>query len=240
MINIHQTFLSRIAKSFVLACFILCGSVFAATAPPGESSSVQDIKAIAATHSQILFVGADGIGATVHLYTKTADGHWQQALRSRGYVGRNGIGKTREGDGKTPTGIFTMSSAFGIKDNPGTQLPYTKVTDQYYWVDDTNSVYYNKMIRKDSAKSDWNSGEHIVDYPIRYAYAIVIDYNTACVKGAGSGIFFHCLIEKPTSGCVSVPTNTMLLIMKQIKPDCVISIDSANTIHNQIKQLANL
>ena len=93
------------------------------------------------------------------------------------------------------------------------------------------------MIRKDRAAADWNSGEHIVDYPVQYAYAIAIDYNLDCVKGAGSGIFFHCSANKPTAGCVAVPQRTMVAILQQIQPDAVISIDTPANIDSQIKSL---
>ena len=43
------------------------------------------------------------------------------------YVGKNGLGKTGEGDGKTPVGILHPLSAFGIKPNPGTKMPYIDV-----------------------------------------------------------------------------------------------------------------
>ncbi len=39
------------------------------------------------------------------------------------YVGKNGLGKTGEGDSKTPIGTMHVLSAFGIKSNPGTSMP---------------------------------------------------------------------------------------------------------------------
>lgn len=186
---------------------------------------------------QVVFVGAEGTHATVQMYGKTQDNHWQEMLSAKADIGKNGLGKTREGDGKTPVGIFNLKTAFGNKSNPGTILPYTKVTDQYYWVDDVNSRYYNKMIVKNKAKPDWNSGEHIVDYPIRYAYAIVVDYNKDCVKGAGSGIFFHCTANRTTSGCIAIPEAAMVDVLRQIKRGCAMSIDTTANIAAQIKLL---
>ena len=93
------------------------------------------------------------------------------------------------------------------------------------------------MIEKDKAAADWKSGEHIVDYPVQYAYAIVIDYNKDCIKDAGSGIFLHCSANRPTAGCVAIPTKSMRQLLKQIEPGCVISIDNANHIEKQIQKL---
>jgi L,D-peptidoglycan transpeptidase YkuD (ErfK/YbiS/YcfS/YnhG family) len=41
------------------------------------------------------------------------------------FVGKNGLGKTGEGDGKTPIGTLHPLSAFGVKPNPGTKMPST-------------------------------------------------------------------------------------------------------------------
>jgi len=188
-------------------------------------------------YQQIIFVAATGDKATVSMYAKKDSTHWEKLLQTQGYIGRNGIGKTKEGDGKTPVGIFGLPDAFGIQDNPGTALAYQKVTDQNYWVDDSGSRYYNRMIEKNKAAAEWKSGEHIVDYPVQYAYAIVIDYNKECINNAGSGIFLHCSADRPTAGCVAIPKENMIALLKQIQPGCVISIDSADKIEKQIQVL---
>lgn len=211
---------------FLLIMVIMCvGTSFAST-----EKNFND-------YPQIIFVAAENNRANVCMYTKSNDNHWKEVLQVQGYIGKNGIGKTCEGDGKTPIGVFGLPSAFGIQKNPGTALPYQKVTDQYYWVDDSASRYYNKMIEKDKAAADWQSGEHIVDYPAQYAYAIVIDYNKDCIKNAGSGIFLHCSTNGYTAGCVSIPTHSLIALLRQIEPGCVISIDSTDNIEKQIQSL---
>jgi L,D-peptidoglycan transpeptidase YkuD (ErfK/YbiS/YcfS/YnhG family) len=187
-------------------------------------------------YPQIIFVAAEGTKASVSMYEKKGD-RWAKLFEAQGYVGRNGIGKTCEGDGKSPTGIFDLPSAFGIKDDPGTALPYQKVTEDCYWVDDSDSRSYNKMIMKHDAEADWKSGEHITDYPVEYAYAIVIGYNKECIRNAGSGIFLHCSANHPTSGCVSIPRENMVFLLRHIQPGCVISIGSADEIGKQIQKM---
>lgn len=51
-------------------------------------------------------------------------------------IGKNGATTNkREGDFKTPLGLFKLGSAFGtIK--PNTDYPYLTITDNSYWVDD--------------------------------------------------------------------------------------------------------
>ena len=210
----------------LLILLIMCaGTSFATT-----GKSLND-------YPQIIFVAAEKNQATVRMYTQRDNCYWEKVLEVQGYIGKNGIGKTREGDGKSPTGVFGLPSAFGIQENPGTVLPYQKITDQSYWVDDSSSRYYNKMIEKSKAVADWQSGEHIMDYPAQYAYAIVIDYNKDCIKDAGSGIFLHCSTNGYTAGCVSIPTQSLIALLRQIEPGCVISIDSTDNIEKQIQSL---
>ena len=52
------------------------------------------------------------------------------------YIGKNGLGKTGEGDGKTPVGTLRPLTAFGVKPNPGTTMPYINVTPTTYACDE--------------------------------------------------------------------------------------------------------
>ena len=62
--------------------------------------------------------------SVTYIYLKAV---FKLVLSENGYVGRNGINKKKEGDMKTPTGTFKLTTAFGIKDNPGTKIKYIKV-----------------------------------------------------------------------------------------------------------------
>lgn len=71
----------------------------------------------------------------------------QQTFRVNGKVGYNGISyNSREGDGKTPAGVYSFGIGFGIAGNPGSNIGYRQVTANDYWVDDVNSPYYNKWV----------------------------------------------------------------------------------------------
>ena len=39
-------------------------------------------------------------------------------MTTEAFIGKNGIGKTTEGDKKTPKGLFKLGITFGIKENP--------------------------------------------------------------------------------------------------------------------------
>lgn len=48
-----------------------------------------------------------GIGKTtayVSMHQKDADGNWKQIFTTPGYIGKSGLGKTKEGDAMTPVG----------------------------------------------------------------------------------------------------------------------------------------
>lgn len=131
-----------------------------------------------------------------------SNGAWTLKEKISGYVGRNGItDNKREGDGKTPKGIYYMGFAFGTA-KLTTGLDFRMITQDSYWVDDSNSEYYNTW---QEGKKSWNSAEHLIDASTAYHYAAVIQYNTDCTPGKGSAIFFHCSSGKGTAGCVAVP-----------------------------------
>lgn len=185
---------------------------------------------IAQDVEQMIVVAANGTTATLSMHNKNADGEWEQILESGAYVGREGIGKTKEGEAKTPIGVYHFTHAFGIKEDPGCEIPYLQVDDSYYWVDDSNSSYYNQFVSLKDVTCDWTSAEHISKVGKAYHYVLALDYNSECVPGLGSAIFLHCEVGKPTAGCVAVPEQTMLQIMQNIKSDCIIVIDSAEQI----------
>ena len=181
-------------------------------------------------NNQLIIVAANGSYANVAMYNKNNDDTWETIVDTNGYVGVDGVGNASEYAHITPSGIYSLSIAFGVNSNPGTALPYTQVDSSYYWVDDPSSDWYNRFVTTNTTTPDWSSAEHIIDYPVPYAYAIAIDYNTSCVKGAGSAIFLHCSNGNPTYGCVSVPQSAMITILNNIRTGCSIIIDEAYNI----------
>ncbi|MBE6047305.1 MAG: hypothetical protein E7213_02670 [Clostridium sp.] len=200
--------------------------------PQQNQSFVANLKVSHQTSQLIVVSGNGGSSATVSMHTKV-NGLWKQQFSVDGHVGYNGMtGNKREGDGKTPIGVYGFGQAFGINGNPGTSLSYTQVNGNHYWVDDVNSSHYNKFVNVANVAKDWNSAEHIVDHTQAYAYAINIEYNSACQKGKGSAIFLHCSTGGGTAGCVSVPRGTMVNILNNIQPGCLIVIAPSSSIKN--------
>ena len=164
---------------------------------------------------QLIIVKSSGNNALVFTYEKGEDGVWSPLVENlAGHTGRNGVRgeEKREGDLCTPAGLFPLVGAFGVEPDPGCHMYYRQATADSYWVDDPDSIYYNRW-REGTENKDWNSAEHLVDYPQQYAYAVIIGYNMApMVPGKGCAIFFHCGTG-PTAGCVSVPREDLLSIL---------------------------
>lgn len=115
--------------------------------------------------NQLIFVKYRGKSkANIVLYEKV-NGKFKKVFGCIGYVGKNGIGKKREGDKKTPTGTYGFTKAFGIKKNPRSKIKYIKLNKYHYWSGDRR--YYNQMIDIRKVKAS-RSGEHLIDYKPHY------------------------------------------------------------------------
>ena len=175
---------------------------------------------------QIVFVMHHGEASDAHVVMYCRDGRrWRETLRCEGYVGKNGIGKLREGDGKTPRGDFGIIQTFGLKPDPGTSLPYFQVEDSHWCC--TDSVAYNRIIDIRDCPHQCE-GEHLIKYDPAYNYSIFLDYNKDCVIGAGSAIFFHCKSRRArgTAGCVAVDEDDMAGILRTLDINARIIIES--------------
>ncbi len=139
------------------------------------------------------------------------------------YIGKNGLGKTGEGDSKTPVGTMHVLSAFGVKPNPGTTIPYTKVTETIYACDD-DCEFYNKIIDT-SVVSHECKGEHMIDYQPQYNYGLATDFNQECIYPKGSNIFIHVKGQKPyTGGCIAFDEDRMVEILLNCDMSLVITV----------------
>ena len=171
-----------------------------------------------------------GINAELTIY-EAKDGQYVLIFNCPAVIGKNGPGKHAEGDTKTPLGTWTIKEAYGIKENPGSLLPYTQINDDMYWCATGNhGTKYNQLIYKsDEPEADYSEDEHLMDYPIRYAYLIDLGYNEACVPYAGNAIFLHCWKEEegtpiPTGGCVAISEKNMITILQTLKPGSTVTI----------------
>ncbi|MFC5747411.1 L,D-transpeptidase family protein [Actinomadura rugatobispora] len=173
----------------------------------------------------VVFAVADGYGTAEVAITECAriGPFWRTVLSTSGHVGRNGFaepGAKREGDGKSPTGSYSMTEAFGEGD-PRTRLPYRTLRESGdCWGSTIGDDRYNRYYRGTCLPADENLSQYMKDGP--YRQAVVIDHNrppeSPIVHGHGSAIFMHIGTGIPTSGCVSLARPELEALMRTLRP----------------------
>ena len=234
--NQRHSFLRTIAKIFcpIVSLAILLG--FAQVASAQSASPL-------AQSTQLLLVTTadwDTVGGTLHRFARAdTKAEWSEiGTPIPIVVGRNGLGwglglnpKTKakgpvkkEGDGKSPAGIFRLSSAFGFAapaDMKNIKLPYQQLTDQIECVDDVKSTNYNSVVdRGHFASPDWNSSEKMKTVG-QYRLGVVVDHNTDPREpGSGSCIFLHIWkdAQTGTSGCTAMSSSNIDVVVPWLDP----------------------
>ena len=171
---------------------------------------------------QLIVITGDNGDYTIQCYDFNS-GVWQKNhIASGAFVGKNGTiapDKKTEGDYYTPQGLYDVGFAFGTNKNPGTAMEYRDVYEGIYWVDDPDSEFYNKWVDGNAQDIEWDSAEKMWTYS-EYAYGMVIEYNTdPVVKGKGSAIFLHIVDYKYTAGCIASDEETIVSVLKWMKPE---------------------
>ena len=207
--------------SRVAALLVLGGADTSAQAsrPPGSSP-------VPATARQLLLVvtpGWDTTSGTMRRYVRaTSTAAWRRVgatvpvvVGSSGLawgsdsLGAPGEPHKREGDGRSPAGVFALDSAFGFAPAmPRVRLPYLPLVAGTECVDDTASVHYNSVVNRDRVPAvDWSSSEQMRRIA-QYQVGVLVEYNThPASKGHGSCIFLH-IWDGPgssTAGCTAFP-----------------------------------
>lgn len=176
--------------------------------------------------SQILLVTTDNgfFFAEQKAYTlEKINNQWKSVFEPfNAVIGKNGFakpGEKREGDGKTPSGIYPLKMTFGYDESIKTKMPYRQAFVDDLWVDDVNADDYNRWVKKE--KTQAKSYEKMKRDDNLYKYGIVIEYNTnPVVKGYGSAIFFHVWGGEniTTEGCVAVSEENIIKILEWLDP----------------------
>ena len=171
----------------------------------------------------VLPLRSDATRGVVYLFDRHATGWSRQAGPMPAMVGRSGFappGEKREGDGRTPSGLFPLEFAFGYAPAMTTNMPYRQATGDDLWVDDVHAPDYNQWVRR--GKTTASSFEEMKLGDHRYKYGLVIGYNRhPVVAGLGSAIFIHIWLEEGirTSGCVSLAEADLVAILDWLDPE---------------------
>jgi L,D-peptidoglycan transpeptidase YkuD (ErfK/YbiS/YcfS/YnhG family) len=120
-------------------------------------------------------------------------------------------------------GSFTLTQAFGRAADPGTRMGYFRTTPADWWISQAGPLYNTHQ--RCSTSCAFNQGdpnEHLYYITPQYDYAVVIDYNTRNAgpvrQGAGSAFFLHVTDGSATAGCVSIPRDNLVSLLRWLDP----------------------
>lgn len=149
--------------------------------------------------------GRNSADSTVVLYTKSGS-TWDERRRWEAHNGVKGwTTDHHEDDKRSPVGVFTLTDAGGVLDDPGALLPY-----------DRSQAY---QAPRGWAKSYWHD----------FDYVIAINYNRDSGtppndpsrpqgQSKGGGIWLHLDHGSGTSACVSMPKPAMEYLLRTLDP----------------------
>ena len=143
-------------------------------------------------------------------------------------IGKNGLTLfKKEGDYKTPKGVFEIGNLYYRKDRikkPITKLKCIEIKNNMGWCNDVNQLTnYNRLI---NTKKKFRH-EKLKRKDYKYDLLIPIKYNfKRPIKNKGSCIFIHLTKNyKPTAGCIALGKKDFLIMLKLIKKNTKIKID---------------
>ena len=142
-------------------------------------------------------------------------------------VGKNGFTiNKKEGDKKTPKGIFGIENLYFRKDRkkkPLTLIKCIEIKAKMGWCNDVLFPQkYNKLLKINKKVKH----ERLKRKDYKYDYLIPIKYNfKKSITGRGSCIFIHLTRNyKPTAGCIALREKDFLIMLKLIKKNTRIKI----------------
>lgn len=221
----------RSALAVVPAVVVLLGAGVVG-APGAQAASSQcaritagQVRGLTTRPAGVTFAVADRYGATRVTLThcvRTAKGGYRQAWQRAGRIGYRGFappGAKREGDGRTPSGVYGLGTGFGVAD-PGSATGYLLLRPTSCWGSTVGSRRYNTYFEGRCAPAD----EALYRYARGpYRQGMVIEYNTRLVRqGYGSAIFLHVGTGRATAGCVSASAATLVQLLRTTRPGDVI------------------
>jgi D-alanyl-D-alanine dipeptidase len=208
-----------------LILFVLCSGAFAESASLANSTQAF----VVTTESW------NSIHGSAQLFErKKTKSKWKPAGESFPVViGKNGLAfaedfareqslagnanNKREGDGKSPAGMFSLTEMFGqVAQQTG--LPFTVLTPATECVDDSASRSYNRVVNNQQTAVDWNSSEKMLAVGAPYELGVVVAHNTPAKAQMGSCIFLHIWTnaDTGTSGCTAMEKINLEDVVKRL------------------------
>lgn len=192
-------------------------------------------KPILPKHTQMIVVVSDDYDtsdAKLQRYV-LQNAKWQKVGKEINIkIGKNGMGWglgihntpkdakiiKKEGDGKSPIGIFELGFAFGYEPFD-VKYPYNVMKEYHHCVDDGKSMFYNQIINSNMRMvKDYTSYENMKFAANYYKYGIVVKHNPNNIPSSGSCIFMH-IKDIPTTGCDAMSESEIKEIISWLKKE---------------------
>lgn len=146
---------------------------------------------------------------------------WGRGIQQRGLAGPI----KREGDGKSPAGVFALRQAFGTDASlldGAHHFPYLHATSTNYCVEDTRSAHYNQLIDSGNVTTTlWEKWSPLRRSDGLFDWGIVVEQNSSpTVPGAGSCVFLHIWRGRhsSTAGCTAMARNDIEDVLRWLDP----------------------
>lgn len=203
----------------------ICAAVLLAALALGPVNAATDAApascpAVIEGASGLMLVTASALGstrATLQLYERRAGDTWTASGEPKPAVlGKNGMAWSwayaelaegaplkREGDLRSPAGIFAIGKPFGFGAASALAGYVQLRAAEHHCVDDPASPHYNAVVTKAAAAGA--SSEEMAATPL-YRQGLFIDYPTNREGKGGSCIFIHTWrsASSGTAGCVAL------------------------------------
>jgi L,D-peptidoglycan transpeptidase YkuD (ErfK/YbiS/YcfS/YnhG family) len=136
-------------------------------------------------------------------------------------IAKPGLQK-KEGDQRSPAGIFRFGTAFGYAqaETLPLKLPYIPITETQLCIEDSESPYYNQLVDATQVKQGCKALESMLRTDQQYKWGIFIKQNMPPKPECGSCIFFHLWRKQGsgTLGCTAMSEDNLLALMRWLDP----------------------
>ena len=206
--------MNRLAHAAALAAFLALSPALAK-----DDAAPVSCPAVIAGATRLMLVRSPdlaSLSAQVQLYERPSGKRWRSVGAPKPAVlGKNGMAWSfaheglaegaplkREGDRRTPAGVFALGKPFGFAESDMAGYVPLRL-GEHYCVDDPASPHYNAVVTKAAAAGA--SGEDMAAMPL-YRRGLFVDYPTSREAKGGSCIFVHSWRSKSsgTAGCVAL------------------------------------
>ena len=134
----------------------------------------------------------------------------------------------KEGDGRSPAGVFALGTAFGYARSIAASWAYAPMDAAHWCIDVERSALYNRIVDARVVGRDAIAGstepmrlDVHADRDMRYKLGLVIAHNPRNLAGAGSCIFAHLwsTADSSTAGCTAMAEPAMQALLGWLRPD---------------------